>query len=170
MFSRATRCVAGVYARAARNTAVVARVARAAPAAVLRAPTAVTSGVSRTAVRGISTAVAPCSESGKRSVAQDSADAVKALLPEGFQPRAGIVLGSGLGGVSDIIEDAVRIPYSDIPGFPVSTVSGHAGELVCGTLEGVPVAALKGESSAAAHCQSGGKCRNVPLAAVEFHC
>lgn len=42
------------------------------------------------------------------------------------------------------IQDKVEIPYSEIPGFPVSSVSGHSGQLVCGTLEGVPVAALQG--------------------------
>ena len=84
------------------------------------------------------------SPAAQRSVAQDAADYVKSRLPEGFTPKLGLVLGSGLGPVGDIIEDAVRIPYSEIPDFPVSTVSGHAGELVCGTLEGVPVVALKG--------------------------
>lgn len=56
----------------------------------------------------------------------------------------GIVLGSGLGGLGDRIEDAVRIPYRDIPGFPVSTVPGHKGMLVCGTLEGRRVLCMQG--------------------------
>lgn len=81
--------------------------------------------------------------SSQPSVAQSAADAVRERLPPGFKPRAGLVLGSGLGGVAEIIEDAVRIPYGDI-GFPQSTVSGHAGELVVGKLEGVDVVALKG--------------------------
>jgi purine-nucleoside phosphorylase len=49
------------------------------------------------------------------------------------------VLGSGLGGLADGVRDGVRIPYRDIPGFPEPTVSGHKGELVAGTLEGVAV-------------------------------
>ncbi len=60
------------------------------------------------------------------------------------RPRVGIVLGSGLGPLADRIEDAVAVPYSEIPGFHVSTVAGHAGRLVAGTLAGVPVACLQG--------------------------
>lgn len=62
----------------------------------------------------------------------------------GRSPRLGIVLGSGLGGLVDAIEDAVAIPYEDIPHFPRSTVEGHAGQLVIGTLAGVTVAAMQG--------------------------
>jgi purine-nucleoside phosphorylase len=51
----------------------------------------------------------------------------------------GLVLGSGLGGLADLVSDAVTIPYSDIPGWPQSTVHGHRGELVIGVLEGCPV-------------------------------
>ena len=50
------------------------------------------------------------------------------------RPRVGIVLGSGLGPLAGQIEDAVAIPYADIPGFHVSSVAGHAGRLVAGTL------------------------------------
>ena len=50
-------------------------------------------------------------------------------------PRVGLVLGSGMGGVADSIEDPIVIPYSELPGFPQSTVSGHAGQLVLGTLK-----------------------------------
>lgn len=62
----------------------------------------------------------------------------------GRQPHVAIVLGSGLGGLAQAIESAVSIPYRDIPGFPASTVAGHAGELVAGTLDGVPVLAQSG--------------------------
>jgi len=62
------------------------------------------------------------------------------------QPRLGLVLGSGLGGLADEIEDAVRVPYGDIPGWPVSTVHGHSGQLVLGTLEGQPVIAQQGRA------------------------
>ncbi|WP_407026678.1 purine-nucleoside phosphorylase [Agrobacterium rosae] len=62
----------------------------------------------------------------------------------GLVPRTAIVLGSGLGSLVDEITDAIRIPYSDIPGFPESAVSGHAGELVAGYLGGQPVIMLAG--------------------------
>jgi purine-nucleoside phosphorylase len=61
-------------------------------------------------------------------------------------PHAILVLGSGLGGLADEIEDAVAIPFGDIPGFPRRTqeLEGHAGRLVVGRLEGVEVAAMQG--------------------------
>lgn len=62
----------------------------------------------------------------------------------GLVPRTAIVLGSGLGSLVDVVADAIRIPYADIPGFPESAVSGHAGELVAGYLGGQPVIMLSG--------------------------
>lgn len=59
-------------------------------------------------------------------------------------PKIGLILGSGLGVLADDIKDAVKISYSDIPGFPESTVEGHAGQLVLGKLNGVMVAAMQG--------------------------
>ncbi|HET6231693.1 MAG TPA: purine-nucleoside phosphorylase [Longimicrobiaceae bacterium] len=61
-------------------------------------------------------------------------------------PHAILVLGSGLGGLADEIEDAVRIPFGDIPGFPQRTqeLAGHAGALVVGRMEGVEVATMQG--------------------------
>ncbi|MGY4690192.1 purine-nucleoside phosphorylase [Salibacterium sp. K-3] len=59
-------------------------------------------------------------------------------------PKTGLILGSGLGVLADEIENAVTIPYEDIPGFPVSTVEGHAGRLVAGTLCGEEVIAMQG--------------------------
>lgn len=59
-------------------------------------------------------------------------------------PKTAIVLGSGLGFLADHVEQAVRIPYAKIPGFPQPGVQGHAGELVAGTLDGVPVLAQSG--------------------------
>jgi purine-nucleoside phosphorylase len=59
-------------------------------------------------------------------------------------PELGIVLGSGLGGLADEIQDAVAIPFHDLPGWPVATAPGHAGRLLLGTLEGRPVAMLQG--------------------------
>ena len=58
--------------------------------------------------------------------------------------EVGLILGSGLGELADEIEDRVVIQYTDIPSFPVSTVEGHAGQLVCGTLGGKKVIALQG--------------------------
>lgn len=72
----------------------------------------------------------------------ESAQAVRQSWPT--TPRAGIVLGSGLGGLADEMEVAVRIDYTDIPHFPRSTAIGHKGQLVCGLLEGVPVVAFQG--------------------------
>lgn len=74
--------------------------------------------------------------------ADEAATAVQAR--GGVQPRAALILGSGLGDLADAIQDPVVVPYRAIPHFPVSTVEGHAGELVIGTLEGVPVAAMRG--------------------------
>ncbi|WP_072906235.1 purine-nucleoside phosphorylase [Anaerobranca californiensis] len=61
-----------------------------------------------------------------------------------FQPEIGMILGSGLGVLAEEIEDAVKIPYEEIPNFPVSTVSGHAGNLVFGYLQGKSVVAMQG--------------------------
>jgi len=62
----------------------------------------------------------------------------------GVSPKIGLILGSGLGDLADQVEGAVRIPYGEIPNFPVSTVPGHAGQLVIGRLEGQPVVAMQG--------------------------
>ncbi len=59
-------------------------------------------------------------------------------------PSIGLILGSGLGVLADEIESAVKIPYSEIPNFPVSTVEGHAGQLVFGELKGKKVVAMQG--------------------------
>lgn len=61
-------------------------------------------------------------------------------------PRFGLVLGSGLGPLADEIEEAVRIPYDEIPGFPQLTVAGHVGQLVIGHLQGQPVVAQQGRA------------------------
>ena len=63
-----------------------------------------------------------------------------------LEPRVGIVLGSGLGGLADELEDRVEIPYSEIPDWPVSTAIGHSGVLVLGSLDGVPVAVMRGRA------------------------
>lgn len=59
-------------------------------------------------------------------------------------PVAGIVLGSGLGGLADRLTNAVKIPFSHVPGFPTATVAGHAGQLLVGQLAERPVVMLAG--------------------------
>ncbi len=63
---------------------------------------------------------------------------------EGRKPQIGIVLGSGLGMLADQIEDPLVIPYSELPGFPVSTAIGHKGNFIVGTLGGKCVIAMQG--------------------------
>ncbi len=59
-------------------------------------------------------------------------------------PRVGIILGTGLGGLAEEIASPTHIPYDDVPHFPRSTVVSHKGQLVCGTLSGLPVIAMEG--------------------------
>src|SRR6266849_116885 len=60
------------------------------------------------------------------------------------KPRVGIILGTGLGGLTDDIQAELTLPYSEIPHFPIPTVQSHAGRLVCGTLAGKTVMAMEG--------------------------
>jgi purine-nucleoside phosphorylase len=64
----------------------------------------------------------------------------------GLTPKTALVLGSGLGPLAEEVTDAIRIPYAELPGFPRSGVSGHAGELVAGRLSGTPVLMLNGRA------------------------
>jgi xanthosine phosphorylase len=73
----------------------------------------------------------------------EAADIIRARKP-GFAPRVAMILGSGLGVLAEQMTDAVSIGYDELPGFPLSTVHGHAGELVMGTLAGVEVVCMKG--------------------------
>ncbi|HEY8190329.1 MAG TPA: purine-nucleoside phosphorylase, partial [Micavibrio sp.] len=63
---------------------------------------------------------------------------------KGLEPKIAVVLGSGLGGLSDKATDSIVIPYANLPGFPRPAVEGHAGILVAGNIEGIPVIFLKG--------------------------
>jgi purine-nucleoside phosphorylase len=65
---------------------------------------------------------------------------------EGLAPKTALVLGSGLGGLVDEVEDAVRIPYAELPGFPLSGVTGHAGAVVAGRFAGAPILMLAGRA------------------------
>ena len=71
-----------------------------------------------------------------------AADHIRAL--HAAQPTLGIILGSGLGNFASQVEGATTIPYADIPGWPLSTVAGHSGKLVLGTIGGVNVAVMQG--------------------------
>ncbi|MGD8765251.1 MAG: purine-nucleoside phosphorylase [Desulfobacteraceae bacterium] len=61
-----------------------------------------------------------------------------------YQPNIGIILGSGLGGLADDIHKSVSVRYEDLPNFPVSSVYGHRGEVICGYLDDVCLLALSG--------------------------
>ena len=65
-----------------------------------------------------------------------------------LSPKVAIILGSGLGGISGTLADAVTIPYDEIPHFARSTAHGHAGQFVCGLLDGVPVVVMEGRMHA----------------------
>jgi xanthosine phosphorylase len=77
------------------------------------------------------------------AVGSSAIDVIQAAAPD-FQPRIGLVLGSGLGVLADALEGAVVVPYADLPGFPRPSVEGHDGRIVLGRLEGLPVACLQG--------------------------
>src|SRR5574340_1727657 len=72
---------------------------------------------------------------------------VRRVLAASVAPRVALVLGSGLSGLAEAAENAVSIPYDGLEGFPyVHQVAGHAGDLVCGTLGGVPVVMFRGRA------------------------
>jgi xanthosine phosphorylase len=75
--------------------------------------------------------------------AEDAAGRIRRHLPD-FQPAVAIILGSGLGGLVDDLEQAAAFSYAELPGLPVSAVPGHAGRLVLGHLAGVPVMCFQG--------------------------
>jgi xanthosine phosphorylase len=75
--------------------------------------------------------------------AKEAAKVIRARAP-GFEPKLGIVLGSGLGELADVIENPIVISYEDLPGFPPCSVEGHGSHLYLGTIDGLPVACLKG--------------------------
>lgn len=77
-----------------------------------------------------------------KAVIDESAAYIASLTP--LRPEIGLILGSGLAVIGEDMEDAVTIPYRDIPHFPDSTVEGHAGELVVGKLQGRAVALMRG--------------------------
>ena len=70
------------------------------------------------------------------------ADVIRKRIPA--QPAFGLILGSGLNGLADSVQNPTLIPYSDLPNFPVSTVHGHVGRFVIGELEGKSVVVMQG--------------------------
>jgi len=87
-------------------------------------------------------------------------EAVAAIARQwSLKPTVGIILGSGLGGVTTAITEKVTIPYESIPHFAKATAHGHAGQLVCGFMEGVPVVVMEGRM----HAYEG-----YPLAQIAF--
>ncbi len=70
---------------------------------------------------------------------------IRTLSP--LTPGVGVILGSGLGAFAENIEQAIAIPYADIPHFPQSTVQSHAGRLILGTIAGIAVAVSAGRFS-----------------------
>jgi purine-nucleoside phosphorylase len=91
-----------------------------------------------------STMAVPADAPGAREAAL-AAEAIRRRAGDRFQtPVCGIVLGSGLGGLAAQVENAVHVPFADVPGFPAATVAGHAGQVIVGTLEGAPVVLFAG--------------------------
>src|SRR5262249_13791020 len=76
---------------------------------------------------------------------QEAAEYLRTKL-NGKHPAIGLILGSGLGDLAEQVVDAVSISYDEVPHFPVSTVEGHAGRFVVGTLEGKTVIVMQGRS------------------------
>lgn len=80
------------------------------------------------------------------SHAHQAAITIKKQLPASFNPTIGIILGSGLGSFAEQLDNAISIQYEQLPGFPKTTVHGHGGNLVLGTLGGVGVVCLQGRA------------------------
>lgn len=73
---------------------------------------------------------------------QATADFIKQRIT--IAPEAGVILGSGLGGLTELVETELEIPYHEIPNFPVSTVAGHAGKMIFGKLGGKQTVMMAG--------------------------
>lgn len=72
----------------------------------------------------------------------EAADAIRSQTD--YKPQVGLILGSGLNSLADSVQNAVTIPFGDLPNWPISTVHGHAGRLVIGELEGQQVFVMQG--------------------------
>ena len=94
-------------------------------------------------------------------MAQDpnaAAEIIRATAPD-FHPQVALVLGTGIGALAEAIEDPTIIDYGELPGFPRSTVEGHAGRLVLGNLSGLSVACMQGR----VHLYEGHPAANLAL-------
>ncbi|MDA1098498.1 MAG: purine-nucleoside phosphorylase [Proteobacteria bacterium] len=97
-------------------------------------------------------------------------DLIRARAPD-FAPKVGLILGSGLSGFADTLDDGVAISYADLPGFPETGVAGHAGRLLLGSVSGMPVAVMQGRTHYYESGQAGGM--KIPvrtLAALGVEC
>lgn len=83
------------------------------------------------------------SEKSAEVMAKEAAEFIQKLAP-GFTPKVALTLGSGCGDVANEIVPVCTVEYGKLPGFPVSSVQGHAGVLILGHLAGVPIVGLKG--------------------------
>ena len=86
-----------------------------------------------------STRISPADQPARLDALEAAVRARSSLVPE-----IGIVLGSGLGGLADDVQDAVAVPFAELPGWPAATAPGHAGRLLLGRLGGRPVVMLQG--------------------------
>lgn len=80
---------------------------------------------------------------GKMTLIDNAAAAIRERIGD-RKPETAVILGSGLGKLADKIEDAIVIPYAEIPGFPVSTAIGHKGNFISGRLGGKEILAMQG--------------------------
>lgn len=78
-----------------------------------------------------------------KNLLKEDLDVIYKKAP-GFKPKFGFIAGSGIGHLADELEHKIVIPYSDLPHFPKSTIKGHEGSMVLGTLEKIPIVFLKG--------------------------
>ncbi|MCB9127708.1 MAG: purine-nucleoside phosphorylase [Ardenticatenales bacterium] len=79
-----------------------------------------------------------------RDQARAAAEAMRAILSDLPPARTALITGSGLGALADSVEGALRFPTRELPHWPVSTVEGHAGQIVSGTLAGLPIVVMQG--------------------------
>ena len=100
-------------------------------------------GLRRTVTLGELLPLAFVLDAGDAPPATTAIDVIQAAAHE-FQPKVGLILGSGLGALADALENPVSVAYADLPGFPRPSVEGHEGRMVLGRLEGLPVACLQG--------------------------
>ncbi|XP_055891300.1 purine nucleoside phosphorylase-like [Biomphalaria glabrata] len=109
----------------------------------------------------------PAGSSKKNSYTYEDAQGIaeNILARVKSRPKLAIICGSGLGKLADMVEDKEVIPYGDIPGFPVSTVPGHEGKLVFGTLSGKSVVLMQGRF----HCYEGYSAQQTTLPVRVFH-